>query len=111
MYFYLQVRVPGYPVTWVAPKGVADGGFGEVAANLGGNVTFDAWTRVDLVIDYESTPRTATVRIDGSLAATQTLDANLFAPDSFELSVGTGFAPGDGQSWRILYDDFTADWE
>ena len=63
------------------------------------------------MIDFKSAVRTATVSIDGNVVGTQTLDANLFAPDSFELSIGTGYAPGDGQEWRILFDNFTADWE
>lgn len=109
-YFYFQLRAPGYPVRLATPSVLTDGGPSEQKVDLAGNVNFDAWTRVEIEIDYLSTPRTVTVRLDGSIAATQTLDSSLFVPDSFDLTVGTGYAPGDGKEWRILFDNYTADW-
>ena len=109
-YFYFQLRGPGYPVRLATPSVLPDGGPSEQKVDLGGNVNFDTWTRVEIEIDYLSDPRTVTVRLDGSFAAAQTLDSSLFVPDSFDLTVGTGYAPGDGREWRILFDNYTADW-
>jgi len=110
-YVYLQLRTSSSSVRLATPSVLADGGLSEKATNLAGNPTFDTWTRVDIEIDYASSPRTVTVRLDGSIAAKQTLDANLFVPDTFDLTIGTGFASADGQEWRILFDNYTADWE
>lgn len=107
----LQLRGSGLSARLITPKVLSDGSLSDNMVNLASSVTFDAWSRVEIEIDYQSAPRMVTVRVDGAVAAQQTLDAELFVPDSFDVTIGTGYSSGSGPEWRLLFDNFTADWE
>lgn len=73
---------------------------------------FAAWKRVELEVDLESAPAAVTARIDGKVVGKQTLDASLTGVEAIDLTIGTGYSYADGSGyWRILFDNFTAEWE
>jgi len=115
LHFRVYMRIGGKPTdntTITSEVYLADGGIPSHDVVLSGAPRFDTWTRVGVTVDVASTPHTLSVTLDGKLAATQTLEPNLYAPGPVSVRPGIGYTGYPTTSdWRVRYDNVTIDWE
>lgn len=66
----------------------------------------NVWHSVDLTVDWEAIPATATVDFDGSrLADKRVLDGSTFGGGQLTVTAGFYYLEGGDTPWRVLVDD------
>lgn len=111
--FSVYLRVyddPNSTTTLTSEAYLADGGVPAHDVGLAGSPRFDTWSRV--TVDLDLTSHTLSATVDGKVAATQTLEPDLYAPGPVTVNVGIGYTGHPSTAdWDIRYDNVTIDWQ
>lgn len=104
-----RVRALGaQPTALRAEARFTDGGaLDQDLSPLAGSPNFSAWTHVDLTLDL--TAHSVDVKING-MAGSMQLDTSAFGPGAAIIQAGISYSDV-GDSWSVLVDNFTADWQ
>ncbi len=108
--YYFRAEALPTAVAFAAEAYPPDAGLQVHDVSLTGAPTFESWTHVDLDLDLAPSPGLVTIRLDGNVAATQSLESGLYVQGAGQVEVGTGYTDSTSTEFRIRYDNATIDW-